>query len=633
MPASPTGSGLRKYLAFRPLLWLLLGLVVLRGALGWAGLDERILTADSDDLLRMVMVRDWLAGQSWFDTQQYRILPPEGISIHWSRYIDAALGGIIWLGGLWVAMPVAEQIAMVIWPTLLLCLLLALNGVAALRISGPEAAVGAMLAVFLWPKIAGFEFAVGRVDHHNVQILCISVLAFAMIWPAASARGQFLAAIAGGLAAAVSLAVGLEMLPVLLIIWAMAGLRFAFEAPGEVPGEVPGAGRWLAVFAVTLGLAAPLLMAGQVPVAVWVRPYCDALAPPVLSLLLIGVVVSVVPVLLARRLSGRLSGRWSRITLMAVLLLAGFGLAWPLLGPCISGPYGALSDEARAIIATRIGETQSAFLLAIRKGAGFDFNFLYSWILLPVATGFALFARRRLGPAERQGLVLMLVIGWVGVLGAMDQIRAATLGTPAIPFLTGFVLKELIVLGRAGAQRVAALAIMAGFALLAWPVEVMQPIRAALTTKAAPQAAGAAIPAVSGETCRSEAAFQALNAVPPALMATTINMGVRVLYFTPHSVTSAPYHRSSDAFANGEAPFRDPEAMLAMLRRSGAGYVILCASQDYAKEDMGFASELQSGTLPPWLRRVDLPGQGQGQGQGGALILLQLTEPLPGAAP
>lgn len=33
---------------------------------------------DPDDAMRLVQVRDWLAGQSWFDVTQYRLSPPAG---------------------------------------------------------------------------------------------------------------------------------------------------------------------------------------------------------------------------------------------------------------------------------------------------------------------------------------------------------------------------------------------------------------------------------------------------------------------------------------------------------------------------------------------------------------------------
>ncbi|MBK8543458.1 MAG: hypothetical protein IPL62_07705 [Caulobacteraceae bacterium] len=43
---------------------------------------------DSDDYLRLQQVRDWLAGQNWFDVTQHRINPPVGGILHWSRLVD-----------------------------------------------------------------------------------------------------------------------------------------------------------------------------------------------------------------------------------------------------------------------------------------------------------------------------------------------------------------------------------------------------------------------------------------------------------------------------------------------------------------------------------------------------------------
>ncbi|HEX9906114.1 MAG TPA: hypothetical protein VGA77_14250, partial [Propylenella sp.] len=40
---------------------------------------------DPDDGLRLLGIRDLIAGQGWFDTHQYRYLPPEGVLLHWSR--------------------------------------------------------------------------------------------------------------------------------------------------------------------------------------------------------------------------------------------------------------------------------------------------------------------------------------------------------------------------------------------------------------------------------------------------------------------------------------------------------------------------------------------------------------------
>ena len=83
-------------------------------------IQELFLAADGDDQMRLVVVRDWLAGQSWWDTRQYRVLPPEGISMHWSRYIDAGIAAIL-LPASWL-LPTDQAVlsTLILW--LALCL-------------------------------------------------------------------------------------------------------------------------------------------------------------------------------------------------------------------------------------------------------------------------------------------------------------------------------------------------------------------------------------------------------------------------------------------------------------------------------------------------------------------------------
>ena len=42
---------------------------------------------DPDDVMRLLEVRDWLRGQSWFDVVQHRMNLPAGLSMHWSRLV------------------------------------------------------------------------------------------------------------------------------------------------------------------------------------------------------------------------------------------------------------------------------------------------------------------------------------------------------------------------------------------------------------------------------------------------------------------------------------------------------------------------------------------------------------------
>lgn len=73
-------------------IWLLAGLAILfvsRDAIAaWK-------VGDPDDQMRMLQVRDWLAGQSWWDITQYRMNAPDGGDMHWSRLVDVPLGAVL----------------------------------------------------------------------------------------------------------------------------------------------------------------------------------------------------------------------------------------------------------------------------------------------------------------------------------------------------------------------------------------------------------------------------------------------------------------------------------------------------------------------------------------------------------
>ena len=71
----------------------------------------------TDDAMRLVEVRDLLAGQSWFDMTQYRLDPPGGVASHWSRLIDLPLALIIKSTSLFASTAFAEKFALIVWPT------------------------------------------------------------------------------------------------------------------------------------------------------------------------------------------------------------------------------------------------------------------------------------------------------------------------------------------------------------------------------------------------------------------------------------------------------------------------------------------------------------------------------------
>ena len=73
-------------------MWLLASVLLV-----WLSRDTVSTRAgwDPDDQLRLVQLRDFLGGQSWFDTTQYRMNAPDGAPMHWSRLIELPLALVV----------------------------------------------------------------------------------------------------------------------------------------------------------------------------------------------------------------------------------------------------------------------------------------------------------------------------------------------------------------------------------------------------------------------------------------------------------------------------------------------------------------------------------------------------------
>ncbi|TIV65425.1 MAG: GtrA family protein, partial [Mesorhizobium sp.] len=103
------------------LVLALLAALLALAADAWAGFGQ--LTdagGDNDNLLRLVEVRDLLAGQGWFDLHQYRMGLEGGFVMHWSRLVDAPIAVIVLAASaLTGSRPLAEDVAQVLWPALL----------------------------------------------------------------------------------------------------------------------------------------------------------------------------------------------------------------------------------------------------------------------------------------------------------------------------------------------------------------------------------------------------------------------------------------------------------------------------------------------------------------------------------
>lgn len=565
-------------------------LVFVRTAMVVPDAATRLTETDSDSIMRFLLVRDWLAGQSWFDTSIARVVPPEGLSLHWSRYVDLGIAGLIGALSVFVPADEAQALAAVIWPSLLLVAFLGLTAVATYRLFGPRAATVAILCVVLW-RLTGFNyFGPMRIDHHGVQILLLGVVVFTLVIDGPALRRG----IVGGIAAALSLAVGLEnLLPI-----AVAGLILV----ARVVAGTPRAATQLVAYGLALPAAAIPLHIGQTAPSEWLVPHCDELGPPVLGLVVIAAAASVA----IARSAARLENRRSRLAVAAgVSGVAAVG-AWQVMGACPNFPYGNLPDDIREMISAWITEALPAYTFVLKAEPVAFSHFLPLTATTLVASLLA-WHRHRAGRAsktETRAVATLLVFAWMGTLGSHAQTRLTVVAAPAVPILLGYAIDALLdiraqtrrrSLASLGVVAMVAAGILPGQLHLAWSI----------VSEAHASGARGADTGPAQYHCRRAEVLESLNALPPGRVLTPIGLGPPILYATDHTLLSSPYHRSVAALGNGMQAFiGDRQMFFDVLERSDPDYVVMCNSTRHAR-GAAFVNDLVRGESHDGLVRVN----------------------------
>ena len=299
---------------------------------------------DNDDAMRLVEVRDFLAGQGWFDTTEKRLAPP-GVAMHWSRLVDLPIAALAALFSIAVDAVAAERLAAVVWPLILLACALALVARLARDLVGPDGVlpVLAMVAASfcLWTY-----FPPGRVDHHNVQLVLGLSYVLALTRAGKGARPGA----AAGFLAAGMLAVGMESLP-----WIAAGSLWlaavwAIGASGRAGAALRAYG-----VAVAFGTIA-LLIVQRGPYLSEVR--CDARSAVHAVAALLGS-MAIWAVAVRDR-----AGTGARILALVVAAAVVFGIVFLLFPVCAAGPYAELPDALVGRWLSGVGESRAILQVA-----------------------------------------------------------------------------------------------------------------------------------------------------------------------------------------------------------------------------------------------------------------------------
>ena len=548
----------------------------------WSGIQGFALS-DTDDNLRIMQVRALLDGQGWYDLRQYRLSPPEGLNMHWSRLPDLPIAGLYLLLKPLLGGAVAERWAVAIAPLLPLLVAMGALALAARRLLSPY-------AFWLGPAIlvsggsARAMFAPLRIDHHNWQLAMLAVVV-AGLADINRKRGGLTV----GIATALSLSIGLEMLLYLAGAGVAIGVRWLVDRAES---------ERLAAYGVSLagGTALGFLIfaseANRFPV-------CDALSPVWLSVMLLAGVVALVLAWL------RLESPWLRLAAGAAggaLIAAFYALAWP---NCLGRLEGVppelaelwLNNVREAMPVYRHGTT-TTILITTLPAIGLIGYLVMLWR-----------SRREPDLLLRWGSIAVMaalaaaLLLWQTRAAAASQLLAvagaAGLGWTLISWFHGRDNMLVRVGGIVGAFMVVSGALSGQAAGWFEKPEPVTPARQAINR--------------ANNNCPTPAALRPVAMQPRGYVLTFNDLGPRLVTLTHHDAISGPYHRNHQAILDVMRAFRGDDANAhAIVERRGIDYVLICPNMSESTiyrsaAPNGFYAHLSAGRVPAWLEPVALP--------------------------
>lgn len=542
---------------------------------------------DPNDVMRLIQVRDLLAGQSWFDVHQYRVdAAGGGVMMHWSRLVDVPIAAAIWFFSWFMVQPDAEIVAAVVVPLVTFGFALLLAGRIAWRLVGAESAGLACLAMALSvPLIAHMRPL--RIDHHGWQIV-LALLAVNGLMARSPRLGGWMT----GFALALWVSISVEGLPLAIAICGIAALRWIRDRRDS---------SWFVNVMSSLAVSSAAIFVGTRGFADLAQ-HCDAVSPVHLAIFAWGAAATFclsrcepIPRIGLLCALGLIAAGACAIVFYAAPQCAGGGFAAP--DPVVGEFWYRNMGEGMPVwqqspgLALQIIIPPLIGLLAALKLAGQSANWLRRWwyeyaLLLAAALLVAIFVARAGSVA---GALAAVPLGWQ----ISQWIRQA---------------RNM----RRQSRRVLALA---GTALVLMPALPLTLLTMALTM-ATPAKASLDIEPPRQSSCAIQEALAALRALPKGEIIAPLDTGPQLLYDTQHSVIATGHHRVSPGMRVVIQTFTgSADAAHRTALERGSLYLAVCpgladAHNYRTAASGGFMAQLTEGDVPGWLEPVAIPGEG-----------------------
>ncbi|RVT92880.1 hypothetical protein [Sphingomonas crocodyli] len=545
---------------------------------------------DPDDYMRLLEVRDWLAGQSWFDVTQYRLDPPRGFAMHWSRIVDLPIAALTLLFRPLLGDVLGERAALCVVPLLILLGIMAALMIATRRVGGPAASFAAPLLVACCPPIL-FQTMPMRIDHHGWQTMMAMATAAALLDPRAL-RGGLLA----GLAAAIWLSVSMEGVPMVAAIFGLVILRFL------IGRDDAGHAARLQGFATAFAGGAALWFLVAHRLSAWGHTECDAMGPAWLMLIGGGALGAIVA---ARHLAtAPRAVRAVPIVMGTAMGLTAFLHVAPL---CAAGPFGALDPVTRAFWYDHVVEGLPIW----RQSADMQ-GMILAFPLIGIA-GLALgWCAAETPAARRQWASLLLIAGAAFALSLLVQRTSAVAHGFALPGAAWLLARALDRVRKS--HRLLVRVVGSSAAILAASPLTATSIGGALIDAIDPAPVaqqGQPTPLACAQGCDR---WSALEALPATYILSTLDVAPSLLVHTHHRFPASGYHRNAVPLRRTITAFTgDIDATRRMMTAQGMTHVLIDPEADEAQiyikaAPHGLMARLMAGHPPAWLQPVALPG-------------------------
>lgn len=576
----------RKSLPLGPvlLLWLAVSAILL-----WSSWTQITTLSgwDPDDQLRMVQLRDFLGGQSWFDTTQYRMNAPEGAPVHWSRLIELPLALLVLALKPLLGQPMAEMIAGAAIPLLLLAAVAYVLGTIATRLSNAEAGIVAVLLTLISPALL-LQLRPMRIDHHGWQIFFAVLALSTMFWPDKRRGGLVL-----GIALALWLHISLEGAPLTAAFFVLLGWRWIIQKAH---------GRRLAWTVASFAVSSIILFLGtQRDLLV---THCDTISPPHI------VAVVVAAAIMLPAIAAAPDHRRLRLAAAIAAGAAAVGAVLLIAPVCAGGAFGGLDPLVREYWYVHINEG-----LPIWHQSGR--NALVLMALSACGIAALLSVQSKAAPGTIKDIrVAGFFLVYAALLSLLVFRTVAVAAAFAIPVIAVWInqLFQQYRKSREPTGRVGLVALML-FLLVPGPV-VAQLYSAGERVLGAKPKSDVAAAKADAKLCEAVPSVSALSALPKARIVAPFDMGPTILLTTPHQVLASSHHRNEAAMHDHIEIFRSaPEKARNIITKRGITHVVVCPSEAemryYVRKDPGgLWDRLSKGEVPAWLE--PLPDIGDG---------------------